>query len=377
MGGRARTTLVAVALVVAALGCAGGDSSAAPEPTTTTTTTTTTEPEVVATEAPTDDVVEPAGWAQVATPPQCTCSDGSPYHFWIRRADPERVVFFLEGGGACFSAQTCGPGSATFTRALDGGADAPAGGGIFDLDDERNPFADWSMVYVPYCTGDLHLGDTTQDYGDGVVVRHNGSVNASTALTATATAFPDAREVVVAGSSAGSAGAPLYAGLVGDLLPEAGVSLLADGSGAYPDDEGTTTAIGALWGVFADLPDWSEQTGPPAEDWSLPRLLVQAGRHVPDMRVATINYAYDDVQAVFSSLIGHQGDLLEAIDANNELVESEGVDLHAWIGPGTEHTVLGRDAFYTEEVGGTALRDWVADVVAGEDVPDVRCTDCR
>lgn len=29
------------------------------------------------------------------------------------------------------------------------------------------------------------------------------------------------------------------------------------------------------------------------------------------------------------------------------------------------------------EVEGTRLHEWLADLVAGEDVPDVRCTDCR
>lgn len=314
-------------------------------------------------------------------PPECACSDGSPYHYWIRRADPERVVFFLEGGGACFSAATCGPASPTFKRNLSDGADvaagAPASGGIFDLADGRNPFADWSMVFVPYCTGDLHLGSTTQDYGEGVVIQHNGGVNGRTALAAMAVEFPDARELVVAGSSAGSAGAPLYAGLAHDLLPTADVTLLADGSGAYPDDVGITAAIGALWGAFDDLPTWPERTGPPPGDWSLPRLFVQAGRHVPDLRVATINNAYDDVQARFSALIGRSGDLLAMIEANNELIEAEGVEVRSWVGSGTGHTVLGLDAFYDDAVDGTVLRDWVAAVVVGEDVDDVRCTDCR
>lgn len=368
---------LAVSLLVAAVACSDGED-AAPDAATT---TTSALPEVSTTEPPAVGAVEPGSWEQVMAPPECACSDGSPYHYWVRRADPERVVFFLEGGGACFSAETCGPASPTFKRNLADGADvaagAPADGGIFDLSDDRNPFADWSMVFVPYCTGDLHLGSTTQDYGNDVVVQHNGGVNARTALAAMADAFPGARELVVAGSSAGSAGAPLYAGLAHDLLPEAGVTVLADGSGAYPDDEGITTAIGALWGAFDDLPAWPEQTGPPPGDWSLPRLFVQAGRHVPDMRMATLNSAYDDVQARFSALIGHTGDLLDMIEVNQQLIASGGVELRSWIGPGTEHTVLGRDAFYTDEVDGELLREWVADLVTGDDVGDVRCTVCR
>jgi hypothetical protein len=37
------------------------------------------------------------------------------------------------------------------------------------------------------------------------------------------------------GESAGSVAAPLYAGLVSDRLPKARITVLADGSGSYPD----------------------------------------------------------------------------------------------------------------------------------------------
>ena len=34
------------------------------------------------------------------------------------------------------------------------------------------------------------------------------------------------------------------------------------------------------------------------------------------------------------------------------------------------------DEFYDMEVGGVALADWVAGVIAGEDVADVACEEC-
>jgi hypothetical protein len=37
----------------------------------------------------------------------CECADGSEFAFWERRGDPTKVVFFLDGGGACFDAETC------------------------------------------------------------------------------------------------------------------------------------------------------------------------------------------------------------------------------------------------------------------------------
>lgn len=319
-------------------------------------------------------------WQMVRTPADCKCSDGSPFHFWVRRGDPERVLFFLQGGGACFSAETCGPARPTFTRNLvgeDGGdAEAPEASGIFDLDEPENPFADHSIVYVPYCTGDLHLGNATHDYGDGVVVHHNGLSNASTALTATAALFPDATEVVVAGASAGSAGAPMYGGLAHDVLPDARITVVADGSAAYPDDEGITAAIGGLWGSHAELPPWPETEGDPVAAWTLPGLFVQTSRHVPDATFATINSAYDETQARFTELIGFPGDLLDMIDANNELIEAAVPELHSWVNAGTMHTVLGRPQLYTLDEGGTSLRDWLEQVITGDSPEDVRCTDC-
>jgi hypothetical protein len=37
----------------------------------------------------------------------CQCSDGSQYSFWVRKADPNKVLFYFRAGGACFTAETC------------------------------------------------------------------------------------------------------------------------------------------------------------------------------------------------------------------------------------------------------------------------------
>jgi hypothetical protein len=44
---------------------------------------------------------------KVAPAGDCACADGSEFAFWERRADPTKVVVFLDGGGACFDAETC------------------------------------------------------------------------------------------------------------------------------------------------------------------------------------------------------------------------------------------------------------------------------
>jgi hypothetical protein len=357
--------LAGAAVLVSGVGaCSGSDDGAIDDPTTT-----------LATPGPAPEA--PAGWEAVRAPATCRCSDGSPYHFWVQRGDPSKLLFYLEGGGACFSAGTCGPEAPTFQRSLPEPGAAPASAGVFDADEARNPFAGWSTVYVPYCTGDLHLGDRVQDYGDGVVTHHNGAVNASTALGAAAATFPEATEVVVAGSSAGSAAAPLYGGLAHDVLPEARITVVADASASYPRDETVTSAIGGLWGAFDRLPGWPTSAGEPATAWSLPGLFVRAGRHVPGIRMATIDHAQDEVQARFNAVIGQPGDVGDRIVDNLGWIEDQGVELSSWLSGGSEHALLASDRLYRTRAGGVALHDWLSDLVAGEDVADVGCEHCR
>jgi hypothetical protein len=371
-----RGSRIAAAAIVVALAVAG----CSPEPDRPNAydlapTTTTTSP-AAADEAVTTAAGADATWTELTAPSSCMCSDGSPFRYWIKRANPKKVVFFLQGGGACFNAQTCGPTGATFTRNLDK-EKGPTPTGIFDADDERNPFRDYSFVYVPYCTGDVHLGNATHDYGGGVVIHHNGYVNASTALAATAAAFPEAEQVAVVGASAGSAGAPLYAGLASDVLPDADIRVLADSSGAYPGTPAVTKAIGALWGTTNAIPPWPENEGIIGEQWTLPGLFVQSGKHDPDIVFGRHDFAYDSTQARFAALAGIPADdLVSLIDSNEQLVEDGGVDLHTYVAPGTDHTVVQKPAFYTEEVGGTKLVDWVTQLLGDDPPGDVRCTEC-
>ena len=122
-----------------------------------------TETAAEATLPATETVATDSAWEKVVPGGDCACADGSEFNFWVREADPTKVVLFLEGGGACFDATTCAF-TAEETTTYDWNIspdDEPAlMGGIFNLDREENPFADYSFVYVPYCTGDVHLGNS-------------------------------------------------------------------------------------------------------------------------------------------------------------------------------------------------------------------------
>jgi len=312
------------------------------------------------------------GWEQVVPGGDCRCSDGSEFSFWVRKANPKKVVFYLQDGGACFSAKTCAPDSGLYqTRPNEGPTEE---GGIFDFADERNPLADYSVVYVPYCTGDVHIGNATTNYAPGLTVHHKGYVDGITALDRLTATFPDATEVVVVGESAGSVAAPLYAGLASDRLPNARITALADGSGSYPDLPRANKII-AAWGTGNALPRWPENGGPTA--WSFPGLFIQSGRHDPKIVFARHDYAYDERQKMWYPIAGIPAkDLLSLIDANETQIEGAGVDLLSYIAPGNEHTALTEEQFYTENVNGQRLVDWVTRLIAGKPVDDVHCKEC-
>jgi hypothetical protein len=313
-------------------------------------------------EAPTTAAPGGQGWQRVMPGGDCRCSDGSEFAFWVREADPKKVIFYLQDGGACFSAETCAPDSGVYQTQADEG---PTGeGGIFDFADERNPFADYSVVYVPYCTGDVHIGNTTTKYAPGLTVHHKGYVNGTAALAHLAATFPGATDVAVIGQSAGSVAAPLYGGLVSDRLPKARITVLADGSGSYPDVPSMNRII-AAWGG-------------PAEGWSFPGLFIRSGRHDPEIVFARHDFAYDEHQAGWHPRAGiTTRDLLSRIDANETQIEDAGVNLLSYIAPGTDHTVLTDGGFYTETVNGEHLVDWVTRLVEREPVDDVHCQDCH
>jgi hypothetical protein len=316
-------------------------------------------------------------WERVVPGGDCQCSDGSQFSLWVRKANPKKVVFYLEGGGACFSAKTCAPGRDLYKTNISS-RDGPATqGGMFDLADKRNPFADYSIVYVPYCTGDVHIGNTTTKYAPGLTVRHKGYVNGTAALDRLAATFPDATNVAVMGESAGSIAAPLYAGIVADRLPHARITVLADGSGSYPDVPRLNDII-AAWGAGNALPDWAKSARRGAQQWSFPGFFIHSGRHDPKIVFARHDHAYDEVQEFWYPLAGIPAkDVLSLMEANESQIERAGVNLLSYTAPGSEHAVLSDEPFYTEQVNGQRFVDWVTRLIERKPVDDVHCRQCR
>jgi Pectinacetylesterase len=321
-------------------------------------------------------------WDKVVAGDDCECADGSEFAFWEHRADPTKVVLFLDGGGSCLDATTCaftGTGGENDYYDFNVSTESPAAGsGIFDFDQADNPFADYSMIYVPLCTGDVYLGNATHRYSDELTVEHNGFVNGTAALDYLAEHYPDATQVVVVGNTGGSVAAPIYGGLVADMLPDAEVIVFGAQSGHFPDDPDFNVEIlDEVWGAYDTMPDWEVNEGLTARDWGIPRFWIQAGLHDPDIAMARFDYAYDPNAASALEWLGVEASTLELIDANEAAIEAAGIVLHSYTAPGDGHGIFEFERFYELEVNGVRLVDWIEALLAGEPLDDVHCDDCE
>src|SRR5262249_42892316 len=111
----------------------------------------------------------------------------------------------------------------------------PLTGSIFDRNEPKNPFKDWNVVFVPYCTGDVHAGDHVSTYsdtngGNTKMWHHKGHANILAYLKRLAPPFPNMKKVVVSGSSAGGFGASMNYDDFRKYFPS-GQSYLIDDSG--------------------------------------------------------------------------------------------------------------------------------------------------
>jgi hypothetical protein len=269
------------------------------------------------------DPPPPAGWAWYEIP-GASCRDGSPAGFYVRLGDAKALAIFLEGGGACSNAHFCNYNPPNVRSALAGDGATVLGGligtlpgrqqpgvyadashvgapaGIHDFGNPDNPFKDWSHVYIPYCTGDMHFG--SQPYGrvpdlDGEQ-RFVGYLNMRLFIARIVPTFKSSVErVILTGSSAGGFGALLNYSMVQDAFRETPVDVIDD-SGMPFRDEFLPVCLQKrwreLWGFDSSFP--SDCTECRQEDGgNLIGVLDFLWRKHPNARLALLSGTEDEM----------------------------------------------------------------------------------
>lgn len=314
-------------------------------------------------------------WLAIEPGGDTICSRGTPYRFFVRGGRTDRVMIDFQGGGACWDETTCGAAEVIglFTEdvgSLDGflAFVESQGQGGYLSDDPGNPFRDWTIVHVPYCTGDIHWGNTRTMYGDDAI-EHRGFVNASAALDWTYRRFTSPSHVFVSGCSAGAYGAVLHSAYVANHYPGAQVSVLAD-SGA-----GVITSSFLLdslpnWNAQPNLPSFVPGLDIPLSELSLADLYIRIGQHFPAMRLAQTNTNYDQDQVFFyTAMGGMREDWPPTMRASHDRIAMETSNFTSYVPGGSVHCAGIYPFFQERTVDGTALVDWTEQLATGASMP--------
>jgi hypothetical protein len=326
---------------------------------------------------PVDDLpAAPAAgvWIQVDPGGETICSNGTPFHFYVRGGRPDRVIVDFQGGGACWNGPTCSLADGVYqddAGSLEGFLGYLESGrfdGIFS-DEPSTLFADWTIIHIPYCTGDIHWGNSFQDYGNDIRIEHRGHVNATAALDWIYSRYQSPENIFVSGCSAGAYGAALHSAYVADHYRDARISLLAD-SGAGIVTEAFLDDSLPNWNAAPALPPFIESLQRPLNELTLPDLYKAIGAHFPQHRFAQTATQFDDDQIFYyRAMGGNEEDWPGLFRASIADIEATTPNFRSYIPPGSMHCVTPYDFFYTREVGGVQLSEWVDQLVNGAEAP--------
>jgi hypothetical protein len=345
------------------------------------------------------DPPPPPGWNWYQID-QTACRDGSPAGIYVHFAPSDKLVIYLEGGGACSSPGFCNFNPANVNQVISGGESAlgsmvvagrqqPATTGIFAMTNPANPFMGWNMVYIPYCTGDVHFGVKTNVTVPGSNLppqQFIGHLNLRQFISHIAPTFPFVSQVVLTGASAGGFASLLNFSMIQDTFGTIPVIALADSSPPF-SDEFMTPCLQMGW---RNLFGYSEAIPPDcaecfqADGGGLaPGLASFLLKKHPTSRVGLISSMQDEVIRLFFAaglnscsnndpvtllVLGmYPGPQFEQglMDVRARYL---GAPIATYYLAGmnlTLHQHIWRDRFYTSAAGGITIADWTRDFIAG------------
>jgi hypothetical protein len=233
------------------------------------------------------------------------CANGKETGIGVNLTDKsKRALIYLAGGGACWSEATCYGATPYASNIKDGYGEANFAGdasqfmaaAFFDRSDAKNPFKDYSFIFVPYCTGDVHAGSNTLMYGDKMT-SHVGFNNMGAYLKRIVPTFVDADRVFLAGSSAGGFGALINWGRTQDAFGTVRVDLIDDSGTPMPSTVKNPfqEAQRASWNLDAAAP-------PDCATCKMDQAAIFDfyGKKYPDHRGALLSFTQDTTLSQFS-----------------------------------------------------------------------------
>jgi len=315
---------------------------------------------------------DPLVWTYVEVP-GTKCIDGSPAGFSVNpNPDSTKLYIYMEGGGACFN-DFC---DSLFTWS----GNTPNNTGIFDRENPANPVADWTLVYIPYCTGDVYGGDNEIMLGGEM--RHFYGYSNHAAYVELLVASYEVDQVVLSGSSAGGFGALLNFAQTQDAYGDVPVTVIDDSGPPLSSDvfpPCLQQMFRETWGFDRTLLADCGATCDDENDYILD-YLDQVREEYGDLPAGVFSSREDNTIRLFAGYgwSGGQhnscggfpssvtGPVYSAgLDSMREHFMQSGSNLGTYFVPGNGHTVLRTSSFYTAGTDMTPAQ-WVEGTINGE-----------
>jgi hypothetical protein len=283
--------------------------------------------------------------------PGAICGDGSQTGVGVNMGTGTDLVIILDGGGLCWNQLTCTTkiGNTPLAYHVLNGFhedDATARlaslphGNIIDRTVADSPFKNSTFVYIPYCTGDLHSGSTTQKWTNpiapynGFTMHYAGATNIAADLARIAPSFKNATHVTLYGASAGGYGAVIHYERVKRAFGKVVVDLVDDAGPVFPESElGLARSGFDVWNLRASVPPACTECRTDVH-----AIYSYLARTYPDARFAFTEFDRDNMMALFtfqepadSVFAGHLRALTEGLPKSN---------WRYFIPDGTKHGVL-------------------------------------
>jgi len=288
------------------------------------------------------------------------CIAGTPYSVFTNEGNPSKLLIMLQGGGACRQ------GFYFCNILAENQEPPPPAVGIWDFDSPDNPFADYSIVYMPYCDGSVFAGDNDvidADFPFGPIRRHRGLRNMTAGIDLAKATFPHAKQITIAGSSAGGVGAAGFTPFVTRFV-YGNLSRLTVFNDAGPiavnlANVGAATARANDWQFTKFYPASCTDCDPLGQATALVQWRLDNDSTIREVFYDTdgdaINRFFTSVptQAQYRELILTEHGALNTAHPNRYkrfIVSGD-----------ASHTVLQTPLFYSQEVDGVRLSEWTDD----------------